>query len=122
MGKLKDFILDSGHDYRVLVPAVKNLAAPDGELLCLALAPDKSQGLGFVSAGKNSCDIVELTPNAVYRVEWWHIDNGGWQDKTVQKTDGNGRLSMPDVPGGDKRGWAFRILRSGDEMDIESAD
>ncbi|MCP4261388.1 MAG: DUF4038 domain-containing protein [Planctomycetes bacterium] len=112
MGKLKDFILDSGHDYRVLVPAVKNLAAPDGELLCLALAPDKSQGLGFVSAGKNSCDIVELTPNAVYRVEWWHIDNGGWQDKTVQKADGNGHLSMPDVPGGDKRGWAFRILRS----------
>ncbi len=113
MGKLKDFILDSGHDYRVLVPAVKNLAAPDGELLCLALAPDKSQGLGFVSAGKNSCDIVELTPNALYRVEWWHIDNGGWQDKTVQKADGAGRLNMPSVPGGNKRGWAFRILRRG---------
>ena len=122
MGKLKDFILESGHDYRVLVPAVKNLAAPDGELLCLALAPDKSQGLGFVSAGKNSCDIVDLTPNAAYSVEWWHIDNGGWQDKTVQRADGNGRLSMSDIPGGDKRGWAFRILISGDEMDIESAD
>jgi hypothetical protein len=112
MGKLKDFVLDSGHDYRVLVPAVKNLAAPDGELLCLALAPDKGQGLGFVSAGKDSCDIIDLTPNARYSVEWWHIDNGGWQDKTLQKADGNGRLSMPDVPGGDKRGWAFRILRT----------
>ena len=109
MGKLKDFVLDGGHDYRVLAPAVKHLAAPDGELRCLALALDKSQGLGFVSAGKNSCDLVELTPNAVYGVQWWHIDNGGWQDNTVHETDGAGRLNMPSVPGDNKRGWAFRI-------------
>ena len=112
MGKLKEFVLDSGHDYRLLAPAVKNLATPDGELLCLALASDKSQGLGFVSANKNSCDILKLTPNAEYRIEWWHIDDGGWQDVTVRTTDGSGRLSMPDVPDGEKRGWAFRILRA----------
>jgi hypothetical protein len=111
MGKLKDFILDRGHDYRILVPSVKNLAAPDGEFLCLALAQDKSQGLGFVSAGKDSRDILKLTPSEAYRLEWWHIDNGGWQDKTVHETDVTGRLSMPDVPGGNRRGWAFRILR-----------
>jgi len=78
----------------------------------LALAPDKSQGLGFVSAGKDSCDIIKLTPNADYRIEWWHIDDGGWQDETVRTTDGSGRLSMPGVPDGQKRGWAFRILRT----------
>jgi hypothetical protein len=54
---------------------------------------------------------VKLTSRANYRLEWWHIDNGGWQDKTVQETDGTGRLSMPSVPGGNTRGWAFRILR-----------
>jgi hypothetical protein len=113
MGKLRAFILDSGHDYRVLVPAKDtNLADPDWEFLALALAPDKSQGLGFVSAGKGSSDIIKLTPNADYRIEWWHVDEGGWQDGTVRTTDGSGRLSMPDVPDGKKRGWAFRILRA----------
>ena len=73
----------------------------------------ESQGLGFVSAGKNSCDIVELTPNTAYGVQWWHIDNGGWQNKTVRETDGAGRLIMPSVPDNNKRGWAFRILRRG---------
>ena len=115
MGKLKDFILDSGHDYRGLVPAAKNLAAPDGEFLCLALAPDKSQGLGFVSANKDSCDITKLTPDADYRIEWWHLDAGGWQNETIRKTNRSGRLSMPGVPGGTKRGWAFRLLRVRDK-------
>jgi hypothetical protein len=112
MGKLKDFILDGGHNYRVLVPAVEtNLASPNGEFLSLALAPDKSQGLGFISANKDSCDIIKLTPDANYRIEWWHIDTGGWQNETIRKTNGSGRLSMPGVPGGKKHGWAFRILR-----------
>jgi hypothetical protein len=112
MGKLRAFVLDSGHDYRVLAPAMKtNLARPDGELLPLALAPDKSQGLGFVCAGKDSCDIVQLTPHADYRIAWWHIDDGGWQNETVRTTDATGRLSMPRVPGGTMRGWAYRILR-----------
>jgi hypothetical protein len=112
MGKLRAFLLDSGHDYRVLVPAVETyLASPDGELLALALAADKSQGLGFVSAKKESCDIVKLTPNAEYHIEWWHVDDGGWREKTVRKTDSSGHLNMPGVPGGDKRGWAYRILR-----------
>ena len=111
MGKLKEFMLDPGHDYRVLEPAVHHLADQDFELLCLALAPDKSQGLGFVAAGKDTSDIIGLAAHAAYHVEWWHIDNGGWQDKTVHPTDASGRLDMPGVPGGDKRGWAFRMLK-----------
>ena len=86
----------------------------DGEFLALALARDKCQGLGFVSANKDSCDIIRLTPNAGYRVQWWHIDNGGWQNETVRKTDNSGRLNMPGVPGGRKRGWAYRIRRVDD--------
>ena len=111
MGKLREFVLDEGHDHRSLFPAVQNLAARDGEYRCLALSKDKRQGLGFFSAFRDSCDLVKLTSRANYRLEWWHIDNGGWQDKTVQETDGTGRLSMPSVPGGNTRGWAFRILR-----------
>ncbi len=111
MGKLKDFILDPGHNYRLLEPAIDHLANPNGELLSLALAPDKSLGLGFICANKDSCDITMLTPDADYRIEWWHIDDGGWQNETIRKTNHSGRLSMPDVPGSIKRGWAFRILR-----------
>jgi len=112
MGKLKAFILDSGHNYRVLVPAMEtHLASPDGEFLALALAPDKSMGLGFVSANRESCDIIKLIPNADYRIEWWHIDEGIWQNETVSKTDGSGYLVMPGIPDSKKRGWAFRILK-----------
>ena len=67
------------------------VTAPRSRSVSMSMIPcglSESQGLGFVSAGKNSCDIVELTPNANYRVEWWHIDNGGWQENTVHKTDG----------------------------------
>jgi len=115
MGKLRAFVLDGGHDYRVLVPAPKtHLATPNGELLSLALAPDKSQALGFISAGKEGCDVIKLIPNTDYRVEWWHIDDGGWQGESTNRTDGNGRLRMSGVPGGKKRGWAYRILRVDD--------
>ena len=119
MGKLKAFVLDRGHDYRLLEPAVDHLAEPDGEFLCLALCPDGSQGLGFVSANKDSCNLINLTPNADYSIEWWHIDDGVWQDRTSAGTDADGRLTMPGVPGGDKRGWAFRILRPGGAAEIQ---
>lgn len=99
------------HDLQ-LVPAMEtHLAKPDGEFLALALAPDKRLGLGFVSANKESCDINKLTPNTDYRIEWWHIDDGGWRQEMVHKTDDSGRLAMPGVPEGKKRGWAFRIMR-----------
>jgi hypothetical protein len=44
-----------------------------------------------------------------------HLDAGSWQNETIRKTNRSGRLSMPGVPGGTKRGWAFRILRVGDK-------
>lgn len=44
-----------------------DLTDPDGELLCLALTPEKAQGLGFISVGKDNFDITKLTPDTDYR-------------------------------------------------------
>jgi hypothetical protein len=125
MGKLREFIMDFGHDYRLLTPAPAMLRydqssvssmGGDYELHSLAMAPDRSFGLGFIAATLNSIDITGLPANAVYTLQWWHIDNGGWQGTTVLTTDGSGRLDIPNVPdlaSGTPRGWAFRI-RAGD--------
>ena len=64
----------------------------------------------FIDVNQRYCDITKLTPDADYRIEWWHLDAGSWQNETIRKTNRSGRLSMPGVPGGTKRGWAFRIL------------
>ena len=107
MGHLKDFMLDRGHDYSKLAPALDHLVDHRQEFLCLALYPDKSLGLGYVSAKIKSSDIQQLKPNSTYAVQWWDIDQGGWKYKTEVKTDANGLLAMPAKP--DNRGWAYRI-------------
>jgi hypothetical protein len=107
MGKLKAFMLDQGHEYRLLEPARKKLASPDAEFLSLALAPDNSSGLGFFAANRKKTDLIELTPNADYLFQWYNIDTGIWSDTMVLNTDGTGRLVLPGKP--DTNGWAFRI-------------
>ena len=109
MGKLKDFMLDPGHDYRVLEPAISHLANPKGELLCLALATDKSFGLGFFAANYGKSDIINLMPNASYALEWYNVDTGVWSKAVTVTTDETGKLIMPSKP--DTNGWAFRIIR-----------
>ena len=107
MGKLKDFMLDPGHDYRVLQPARDNLVDHDEEFQCLALAPDKSFGLGFIAANYTKTDIINLMPNAAYSLEWYNIDTGVWSSAVTVSTDGTGKLVMPGKP--NTNGWAFRI-------------
>jgi hypothetical protein len=110
MGKLKDFILDSGHDYRTLKPAtLTNLVDTHQEWRVLALSPDQSQGLGFIAANHSGTDIQDLNPNVRYKIEWWNIDDGGWSNTSAATTDNAGRLIMPSKP--NNKGWAFRILR-----------
>jgi hypothetical protein len=110
MGKLKDFILDSGHDYRIMKPAtMTHLLDTEKEWRALALSSDKSQGLGFIAANHTKTDIKDLIPNARYRIQWWNIDRGGWSDTTDRIADRTGKLIMPNKP--NTNGWAFRILR-----------
>jgi hypothetical protein len=108
MGILKDFILDPGHDYSLLVPAtLTHLADTLYEWRVLALYPDQSLGLGFIAANYPKTDLVNLIPEANYGIEWWDIDNGGWINDSQSVTDSTGKLIFPDKP--DSRGWAYRI-------------
>jgi len=110
MGKLKDFILDSGHDYRTMRPAtITHLVATAREWRALALSSDMSQGLGFIAANYTKADIQDLIPNTQYKVEWWNIAHGGWTNRSYQTTDASGNLVMPNKPY--LKGWAFRIMK-----------
>lgn len=111
MGKLKDFILDLGHDYRRLRPVtLTHLVDTDKEWCVLALSRDQSQGLGFIAANHSKTDIKGLKRNTQYRLEWWNVDKGGWSNARLLKVDDTGKLVMPKKP--DKNGWAFRILKA----------
>lgn len=112
MGKLREFILDPGHDYRGLRPATTtHLVETAGEWRVLALSEDKSQGLGFIAAHRTQTNIKDLLPNQWYKIEWWNIDEGGWSNVSHVPTDGRGKLTMPAKPS--EKGWAFRILKVG---------
>ncbi len=108
MGHLKNFVLDSGHDYGKLIPAtMTHLVDTQLEWRALALYSDKSLGLGFFAANHTKTDILNLIPNTRYKIEWWNIDYGGWSISSIQNTDATGKLVMPQKPG--IKGWAFRI-------------
>ena len=107
MGHLKDFILDAGHDYSELAPALLHLVDRQQEFLALALSPDLRTGLGFISAKMHSSNIKDLLPNADYLLQWWDIDEGGWKHEEAVRTDKTGLLKVPPNP--DDMGWAFRI-------------
>lgn len=109
MGHLKNFLLDPGHDYRILQPAtLTHLVDTQQEWRVLALSPDRSQGLGFFAANRTKTDIKNLAPNAPFTLEWWNIDHGTWSDKTTHTSDGDGILVLPEKP--NPNSWAFRIL------------
>ena len=79
--------------------APPNLAAPDGGLLCLALTPDESQGLGFVSANRDSCHITRAIKNHEAllrnnpRTEWDYVVLQSWRDVSEQPNQGYERYA-----------------------------
>ena len=109
MGHLKNFILARGHDHSQLAPALPHLVDNRQEFLALAMYPDLSTGLGFISAKMPSSDIKGLQPETTYTLQWWDIDSGGWKFNTEVITNKNGVLTIPSKP--DDRGWAYRIKR-----------
>ncbi len=111
MGHLKAFILDEGHDYRTLRPVSKrHLADNDLEWCVLAIDKKNSTGLGFIAANKNHSEIIHLSPDTEYKLEWYDIDTGVWSNPRTLSTDGAGKLMLPDKP--NSNGWAFRIKTS----------
>jgi len=109
MGHLKSFILDTGHDYKKLVPATTtNLVDNRDEFLSLAVYEDTSLGLGYITANRQSSDLKNMTKNVAYSLEWWDPDKGEWILAEVIKSDPSGGLDMPSTPD-IRRDWAFRI-------------
>ena len=110
MGKLRDFMLDPGHDYRQLVPATfTHLEDHQDTTIVLAINESASEALGFVSANRpDNVMIKDFPANKDYTLQWWDIDRGGWQGESVVTTSATGTALLPDTPD-ENRSWAFRL-------------
>ncbi len=110
MKHIRDFILDQGHGYRVLKPAADtHLEDSHGDMHALAISTDnQSFALGLYTKGFPATSVTGLRPNSDYLFEWWHVEEGGWQDASTIKTDRNGKLRSPQVPD-TSRNWAYRL-------------
>ena len=112
MGKLKEFMLDSGHDYRLLKPAtLTHLADHQNWTIALAINDSASEVLGFVAARRKSINLKDFPANKKYTLQWWDIDEGGWQVKSILTTSATGTAMLP-VPPDKNRSWAFRLISS----------
>ena len=111
MGKLKAFMLDSGHDYRQLKPATfTHLKDHQNRTIALAINDSASEALGFVAARKSSVSLKDFPANKEYTLQWWDIDKGRWQGNSTVTTSATGTAQLPVAP--DKnRSWAFRMLQ-----------
>ncbi|HDZ14900.1 MAG TPA: T9SS type A sorting domain-containing protein [Pricia sp.] len=117
MGHLKSFILDSGHEYRRLIPAADtNLSDSKKFLHTLSISEDKSFALGFFTAttSPNPDPLPELTnliPLENYLFEWWDITNGSWIREGYIVASDSGQLVLPSLPNDNDRSisWAYRI-------------
>ena len=110
MGKLKDFMLDPGHDYRQLVPATfTHLEDHQDKTIALAINDSAGEALGYVSSNRTErVAIKDFPPNEDYTLQWWDIDKGQWQGETVVTTSAAGTAQLPDTPD-ENRSWAFRL-------------
>ncbi|WP_166521542.1 LamG-like jellyroll fold domain-containing protein [Zobellia amurskyensis] len=127
MGHLKDFILDSGHDYSYLVPAADtHLSDSQDYLHTLSVSKDNSFALGFFTADsrKNAKALPTLKnfqASKTYQFQWWDVTNGGWVSSENITTSSSGAMKTPNVPNNDRtKGWAYRIRLEGlvDEDDV----
>jgi len=112
MGKLKDFMLDPGHDYRQLKPATfTHLEDHQNKCIALAISDDGKFALGFAAAHRQKAiSLKNFPPNKDYILQWWDIDKSGWQDNTSLTTSASGTVQLPGTPD-DQRSWAFRLLQ-----------
>ncbi|MEP3210034.1 MAG: LamG-like jellyroll fold domain-containing protein [Maribacter sp.] len=128
MGHLKNFILDSGHEYQRLIPAAHtNLSDSQGFIHTLSVSDDKQFALGFFTADARANPtplptLTNLTASETYRFEWWDVTNGGWIFADDIEITNDGILQPPGIPNNDRsKNWAYRI-RSEGYGDDESTD
>lgn len=110
MGKLKDFMLDPGHDYRQLKPATfTHLEDHQDKCITLALSENEKFALGFAAAHRQDpIGLKNFPPDRDYILQWWDIDMGGWQGNISLTTSASGTVQFPATPD-ENRSWAFRL-------------
>ncbi|MAU72793.1 MAG: hypothetical protein CML04_11925 [Pseudozobellia sp.] len=117
MGHLRSFILDSGHDYKHLIPAAHtNLSDSQDFRHSLAIDEKADVALGFFTADLQSRPealptLTNLKRSETYQFQWWDVTNGVWIDAGSLTSDHSGALKTPNVPNNDRsKNWAYRIL------------
>jgi len=125
MGHLKNFILDTGHEYDRLRPAADtHLSDNKNYVHTLSISDDEEFALGFFAADsrQNAAalpQITNLAASKTYVFEWWNINSGIWIPADTITTSNAGILLPPTLPNNDRtKNWAYRI-RSEDYINAQ---
>ena len=79
--------------------------------IALAISENEKFALGFAAAHRqSSISLKNIPPNKVYSLQWWDIDNGGWQGNISLAAGASGTAQPPGTPD-ENRSWAFRFLQ-----------
>ena len=121
MQHLKKFILSEGSLYQQLEPnhqylhpqkaANSNVRGLDGWSLMM-ITPQKDFALIYFENKAELPQISHLKNNTSYAFQWYDTKTGNWKEKQVLKTDGSGKLNLPNFPDGSKvssTDWAAKI-------------
>ena len=123
MKYLKAFILSEGTKYQDLQPATQNIhpqKAPNSVEMGLdgwsymMCTNDKSLALLYFENEAVLPELSNFKPDTKYSFQWFDPITGNWKEKTVIKSDKEGKLQLPEFPENDNvkmRDWAVKILK-----------
>ena len=121
MKYLEAFILSEGKKYEDLQLARQDVQpnkAPDSPPAGLdgwaymMRTPDKKMAFLYFENESVLPELNNFKPGAEYTFQWYDTMTGEWKNNTIIKADENGKLIVPEFPGGEKtssRDWAAKI-------------
>ncbi|MEO9892735.1 malectin domain-containing carbohydrate-binding protein, partial [Aurantibacter sp.] len=132
MGHLKNFMLDTGHEYTRLIPAADTHLSDSQKFVhSLAISDDEEFALGFFAGVSRSNPsvlptITNLSAAKTYLFEWWNVTTGEWISAGKIETNNDGVLQPPTLPNNEReKNWAYRIRSEaylGEEIEDEVVD
>ena len=131
MQHLQTFITSKGRKYQLLEPRVELLEPAKSEVKdypgwdgCVGWAycsrtPEKDFFLIYFEKHCKKAILSGARPNTPYAARWFNPRTGQWTDGTLLHADQQGRIILPDFPGGlaqSDTDWALKLILMDEQL------